>query len=127
MQLTDGFPGMRWSHCPGPFLFRTPGENASLLRPLIGRNFKVWALPERPAREGQGRHQWRLGVRLGPNAPGAFTLRVLDLGATPAWIRGAGFREVLKSFRSPGQVGPTPSWAFQSWRTRRLNFCSADA
>ena len=52
----------------GPEEFRALGENASSLRPLVGRDFQAWDLPPRLARDGETRRNWRLGVRLGAAA-----------------------------------------------------------
>ena len=54
----------------GPGGFRSLGENAGILRPLVGRGFQVWELPEGSAWDGKEYHEWRVGVRLGPNASG---------------------------------------------------------
>ena len=94
--------------------FRAPRENASLLRPLIGRGFQVWRLQERIARDGNVSHDWPQGVRPGPNASGAYSQRVFDLGATHPGIRGAGFREVMEVLRGPGKAGYPPSLATDS-------------
>ena len=51
-----------------PEEFRALGENASSLRPLVGRVFQAWELPPRLARDGETRRNWRLGVRLGAAA-----------------------------------------------------------
>ena len=91
-----------------PGEFRTSGENASLLRPLAGRGFQVWDLPERQARDGKVRHSWRLGARLRPSVTGLYARRVFDLDATPPGIRIAGFGEVMEILRSPGQAGYRP-------------------
>ena len=61
---------------------RTLGENASLIRPLVGRDFQVRASPVMQARDGKECQEWRLGAGLGPNASGAYPRRVFDLGAT---------------------------------------------
>ena len=57
--------------------FRTLGENASLLRPLIWRGFKDWKLQKRIPRDGNVCHDWRPGVLRVPNASGAYSQRVL--------------------------------------------------
>ena len=85
--------------------FRTLGGNAGPLRPLAGRDFKVWASPDRNARDGKECHEWRLGVRLGPYASGALSQCIFDLDATPPGIRKAGFREVMEVLRSSERVG----------------------
>ena len=46
-----------------PGEFRALGEKATLLRPLMGRGFQVWGLPNRLARDRKQRHNWRLGAR----------------------------------------------------------------
>ena len=56
-------------------------------------------------------HNWRLGVRFGPNASGIFSHMVSDLNAAPPGIGRAGFREVMGDLRSPGQAGYLPSIA----------------
>ena len=48
--------------------FRTLGENASLLRPLAGMDFQVWASPERQARDGKQCHDRFVRGRM-PRAP----------------------------------------------------------
>ena len=53
-----------------PGEFRTLGEDASPLRPLVGRDFQVWESKPPIARGGKMRHNWRLGVRLGSGASG---------------------------------------------------------
>ena len=53
-----------------PGEFRTLGENAALLRPPVGRDFQVWALKPRLARDGEKCHNWRMGVRFGATASG---------------------------------------------------------
>ena len=78
----------------GPGEFRAPDENAQMTRPLIGRGFQVWGKKERGARNEKACHDWRLGVRLGPQASGVYSQRVSDIGATPPGIRRAGFRAV---------------------------------
>ena len=62
--------------------FHTLGENASLLRSLVGRDLQVRALPVMQARGGKECQEWRLRVGLGPNASGAYPRRVFDPGAT---------------------------------------------
>ena len=95
----------------GPGEFRALDENAHMPRPLIGRGFQDWGLKGRAFRNGKSRHDWRLGARLGPNASGIYSQRVSDLGATEPEIRKAGFREVTRVLRCPGQVGYSPSVA----------------
>ena len=63
------------------------------------------------ARDGKVSHDWRAGTHLGPNASGAYSQRVCNLGATLPGIRQAGHREVAEVIRSPGQVGYPPSVA----------------
>ena len=46
-----------------PTTFRTLDEHAALSRPVAGQDFQVWKLPNRNARDGKQRHDWRLGVR----------------------------------------------------------------
>ena len=94
-----------------PGEFRTPAENNRLSQPLAGRGFQVWGLKDRAARDGEMRYNWRLGVRLGPNASELFSQMVSDLGGAPPGIRKAGFREVVEVLRSPGQVGCPPGIA----------------
>ena len=94
-----------------PGKFRALDEQARLLRPLIGRGCHVWKSPERIVRDGNACHDWRLGVRLGPNESGVYSQRIFDLDATPPGIRKAGFREVIGVLRSPGQVGRPPGVA----------------
>ena len=91
-----------------PREFRAFGENACLLRPLVGRGFQVWELKNRAARDGKMRHNGRLGARLVSNASGLFSQMVSVLNATHPVIRTAGFREVMGVLRSPGQVGYLP-------------------
>ena len=52
----------------GPGESRPLGENARLLRPLVGRGFQVRELQSRLARNGKEYHNWRLGVCLGAAA-----------------------------------------------------------
>ena len=91
-----------------PGKFRTLGENARLLRPPVGRGFQVGELKGRNARDGKARHEWRPGVRSGPNASGIHSQMIFDLGATSPGIRKAGFREVIEVLRRPGQAGHPP-------------------
>ena len=72
--------------------FRALDENACLFRLLIGQGSQVWTLQESMARDGKVRRDWRLGVRPGPKASGAYSQRVGDLYATPPGIQKAGFR-----------------------------------
>ena len=88
-----------------PGEFRALDENARLLRPLVGREFQVWELRHRSARDAKQCRDWRLGARLGSNAAGLYSRMVSDLDATPPGIRKAEFREVVKAPRRPGQVG----------------------
>ena len=67
--------------------FRTLDENARPLRPLVGHGCQVWELPNRSARRGKQRHNWRLGVRLGPHASGLYSQMVSDLDAAPPGMR----------------------------------------
>ena len=92
----------------GPGEFRAPEEHARLLRPLIGGEFHAWELKGRAARNGKACRDWRLGVRLGPNASGIHSQRVSVLDATTPGIRKAGFREVMEVLRCPGQAGNPP-------------------
>ena len=62
--------------------FRALSEDASLFRPLVGRDFQVWELPAREARDGRARHDWRLGARLGAAASGLYSQWVSDMDAT---------------------------------------------
>ena len=95
----------------GPGEFRALDENASLLRPLVGRGFQVSGPQGRAARNGKLRHEWRLGARLGPNASGIHPQKVPDVDATSPGIRKAGFRGVMEVLRCPGQVGYPPGVA----------------
>ena len=83
------------SRLVGPSEFRASDEDASLLRPPVGRYFQVWELKPRLAPDGKMRHNWRLGVRLGSGASGACSQWVSGLNASPSGIREAGFREVM--------------------------------
>ena len=87
----------------GPGEFRALDDHARLLRPLFSRELKG-----RTACSGEACRDWRLGVRLGPNAPGIYSQRVSDLDATTPGIRKAGFREVIEVLRRPGQAGHPP-------------------
>ena len=91
--------------------FRALGANSGLLRPLVTRDFQVWWLPGRQARDGKKCHEWRLGVRLGPNTPRELPRRIYELAATPPGIRKTGFRKVMEALRRKGQVGYPPSVA----------------
>ena len=88
----------------GPGEFRTLDENTRFLRPLVGRGFQVWELKGRAARDAKARREWRLGVRLGPNASGIHPQMIFDLDATTPGIRKADCREVMKVLRCPGHV-----------------------
>ena len=62
--------------------FRSLDANSWLRRPLVGGGFQVWSPPERRARDGNGRHEWRLGVRLGPIASVELPRGIYDLSTT---------------------------------------------
>ena len=66
-----------------PGEFRTLGDDASLLRPLVGRDFQVGELPAQKARDGKTCHFWRRGVRLGAAASGVYPQWVSDMDAAP--------------------------------------------
>ena len=83
--------------------FRTLSEDASRFRPLVGRDFQVWELPARDARDGKTCRNCRLGARLGAAASGLYSQWVSDLEATPPGVRKAGCREVMEVLRSPGR------------------------
>ena len=95
--------------CPGEC--RTLHESACLHRALTGRGFPEQELKERAARNGQTRHDWRLGALSGPNASGIYSQRASDRDAAPPGIRRADFREAMDVPRCPGQVGFPPSVA----------------
>ena len=78
---------------------RSLDEDTHLLRPLAGREYQVWELKGRTARNGKSLREWRLGMRMGPNASGIYPQLVSDPDATPPVIRKAGFREVLDVLR----------------------------
>ena len=102
-----------------PGEFRTLNEKTNMLSPPVGRGYQAWKLQEHSARIGKARHDWRPGVRLGPNSSGVYPRRVFDLDAPPAAIRKAGFGGVMKVLRSPGQVGYPPKWdKWDNWASR---------
>ena len=82
--------------------FRALDANSGLLRPVAGRDFQVWSLPGRKARDEEKRHEWRLGVRLGPNASGELPPRIYDWAATHPGIR--------KGRLSGSRGGPLLQW-----------------
>ena len=44
-----------------PYTFRTLITNCKMERPLVGRDFQVWALPNRVTQKS-GQHNWRFGA-----------------------------------------------------------------
>ena len=58
----------------------TLGANFHMQCPLLNRDFTVWALPPRRAQYGDWRY-WRLGIRLGENASGAWSQRATKLSS----------------------------------------------
>ena len=102
--------------------FRTLDVNASLLRPLVGRGFQVWELPNRLAADGNQCRNRRLGARLGPHASGIHPRMVFDLDAAPPGIRKAGFRETMEALRYPGQVGYPPSFSVATYQSAEVLF-----
>ena len=96
------------AECVNAGEFRALDATSILLRPLVGRDFQIWPLPERKACDGKQCREWRLGVRLGPNASGELPQRIYDLAATPPETRKAGFREIAEVHRCKGHVGYPP-------------------
>ena len=128
-------PALKVAHATfvGPGVFRTLGENVSLLRPLVGRDFQAWGSKPRLADDGTLRRNWRLGVRLGAAASGVYSQWVSDLDANPP---ASARRDSAKSWESCAAPvrwvnrrasPPTPIRAFPSWRTIRPKCLLADA
>ena len=77
------------------------GERVAVLR---GRDFAVWALPQRPV--CANRHEFRLGARLGSKASGKLAQHPLvSLANTPPGIRPSSPRETLPLLASSDQAG----------------------
>ena len=77
------------------------GQSAAVLR---GRDFEVWALPQRPV--CAYRREFRLGVRLGPKASGRLAQNpLMTLANTPPGIRLSSPRETIPFLASYQQVG----------------------
>ena len=72
-----------------------PGELEAWLAALP---LEVWQVPERPILRNQ--RDWRMGVRLGPNASGALAY---IMWASPPGIRRVGVRGILDVSSPPGQ------------------------
>ena len=94
-----------------PREFRTLDVNANLLRPLVGRGCQIWGRPGRSARQGKLRQNGRLCGALSTLRVGALFPNGLGPGCYPPGSRKAGFREIMKALRYPGQVGYPPSVA----------------
>ena len=91
--------------------FRALEAQSSLIRTLVGRDYQVWSLRGRRARDWKQRHGWRLWDRLDPDASGDMPQCIYQLDVTPPEIRKAGFREVMEALRCKGQVSYPPSVA----------------
>ena len=68
--------------------------------PLTVASLVVWQLPERPAQ--RSRRDWRMSVRLGPDARGALANKMETL---PLAARRGRAREILEVLIPPAQVG----------------------
>ena len=104
-------PGAAKAAMVGPGVFRALDENARLPRPLVVREFQVWELKGRAARNGEARREWRPVVRLGSNVSGINSQLFTDLDAAPPCVRKAGLSQVATVLRSPGLVGRPTSVA----------------
>ena len=93
-----------WPERVGASDFRVVGASSSLIRHLVGRDYQVWALRCRQARDGKQCHEWRLRVRLGPDASGELAQRAFYLDAAPPGIRKARFREATEVIRCMGEA-----------------------
>ena len=75
---------------------------------LKGRDFVVWKIPDRAVCEC--RHEYRLGVRLGPTASGKFSQHpLITLENTPPGIRLSSAWETIPFLSSYQQVGTPPA------------------
>ena len=89
---------------------RALASNFEMGRPLVNRAFTQWEAPPRHANSGDCR-DWRLVVRLGGNASGAWSQRIRELSSNHPGVRIAAFRKVKETLRSRGKVGWPPSVA----------------
>ena len=75
---------------------------------LQGRDFVVWKIPDRAVCEY--RHEYRMGVRLGPTASGKFSQHpLITLENTPPGIRLSSAWETIPFLSSYQQVGTPPA------------------
>ena len=80
-------------HAAGPipaekYAFRTLEANFRMKRPLVGRAFRVWTLPERLV-QIPGQRNWRPGARLGKDADGSWVRKATTLTSTQPAAREA--------------------------------------
>ena len=71
--------------------------------PLLGTDYRVWALPTRKACSRS--HSWTLGVRVGNPPSGYLTYSVEKMEQTPPGMRKTNFREVIAFLQASHQIG----------------------
>ena len=117
----------------GPGDFRILDENASMLRPPVGRGFQVWKLQGRLARLERNAMNGDLEYAWGPIRRGCTPAR--SLICTPS-LRGSAERAVGRFWKYPESPimwatrpawRPMPNWVSRPRRTSRSSFRSAGA
>ena len=84
--------------------FRMLNGVRDLETPPVDTGYEVWSLPALPA-QVDGRHHWRMGIRLGPNASGEGANYVVSVKSARPSHRKVGFREILEALPIQAQVG----------------------
>ena len=75
------------------------GANYQMVCPLIGRAFRIWALPGRLI-QVPGQRDWRFGARVGRDANGSRTQKVSSLNSLPLAARKASVRDAMEFLKN---------------------------
>ena len=86
-----------------PESFCMCNEKLQLETPLLGSNYRVWALPGRNSCSRT--HSWTIGVRVGNPPSGYRTHEVEKVEQTPPGMRKTNFREAIALLQASHQIG----------------------
>ena len=88
---------------------------------------RVWALPARPV-QVEGKHHWRMGICLDPNAGGEGSNGASSVRCAPRALHKSGVREPAAALSAPQRPGCPPTMnADASLSSSRMGHWSAEA